>query len=207
MFVKICGVTSVADALQALEAGADAVGLILAESPRRIEPEAAAEIVRALPSGAMAVAVFRHERTDRIVEAVRATGVRAAQVHGAEPSELHELREAIPFLIEAVPAGNGAVSRLAESEADLVLVDSAHPGSGLQFDWAVLGRAPRERLVLAGGLTPDNVGEAVAAVRPFGVDVASGVEAAPGTKDHGKVRAFVERARTAAANGGPAGDA
>ncbi len=207
MFVKICGITTAPDALQALGAGADAVGLILTESPRRIDPSTAAEIVNALPPDALSVAVFRRETPERIIEAVRATGVRGAQVHGASPAELRALRSALPFLVEAVPGGDGAAGRLDESEADLVLVDSAAPGSGRGFDWSVLEGASRRRLVLAGGLTPENVGRAVGSVRPFGVDVASGVEAAPGRKDHHRVRLFIARAHEAAARWEEGGDA
>src|SRR5947209_6857031 len=127
MFVKICGITSIPDALQALDAGADAVGLILSESPRRIDPAIAAEIVEGLPPGALTVAVFRHERPQRILEAVRATGVGGAQVHGSSPSDLRVLRAALPFLVEAVPGSDGVAGRLERSEADLVLVDSAAP--------------------------------------------------------------------------------
>jgi phosphoribosylanthranilate isomerase len=198
VFVKICGITSGADALMAVAAGADAVGLIMAESPRRIEPSVAASIVGVLAGTALTVGVFRWEDPGRIVDMATAAGVAAVQVHPRQPSDVASLRPRVPFLIEAIHAGPAAMNRAAQSEADLVLLDAAEPGSGRTFDWSLVPRLGEGRsIVLAGGLTPDNVEEAVARVRPFGVDVASGVELAPGVKDPDKVRLFVERARAA----------
>jgi phosphoribosylanthranilate isomerase len=201
MFVKICGVTNVADALQAAEAGADAVGMIFADSPRRIGESEGRAIVRALPPGVVPVAVFRSQPLDVIREVVEATEARGVQMHGAGPADLAALRDVASLVIEAVAAADGVAERLERSDADLVLVDSGSPGSGSAFDWSLLDGAARHRLVLAGGLHAGNVGEAVATVRPHGVDVASGVEAAVGKKDPEKVRLFVERARAARADG------
>ena len=200
MFVKICGVTNVADAVHAAEAGADAVGMIFADSPRRIGTREGRAIVRALPPGLVPVAVFRDQPLGVIREVVESTGARGVQVHGAGPGDVAALRDVAGLIIEALAAADGATELLGSSEADLVLVDSGSPGSGKAFDWSLLDGAARHRLVLAGGLHPGNVGEAVATVRPRGVDVASGVESVPGRKDPEKVRLFVERARAASAD-------
>ena len=201
MFVKICGITNLEDAQGALEAGADALGFVLSESPRRVDAERAAEIVAALPAGTLTVGVFRNEPPERVAVLVEAGGFAAAQVHSRDPAgDVGFLRPRIPFLIEAVPVtAVGGLARAIRSEADLVLVDSARPGSGLVFDWSALGDlSAGRRIVLAGGLSPENVARAVRRVRPYGVDVSSGVEASPGRKDHGRVRSFVERAHAAA---------
>jgi phosphoribosylanthranilate isomerase len=199
VFVKICGITNLEDACHALTVGADAIGFVFSESPRRVEPKRVAAIVRELPGSSLTVGVFRGEPPGRIADVAASTGVRAVQVHSSDPADLQELRGRIPFLIEAVPAtADGELARAIESVADLVLVDSAVPGSGRTFDWSLLGEPPlTRRVVLAGGLTPDNVAEAIGRVRPYGVDVASGVEVSAGRKDPGKVRLFVERARAA----------
>ncbi|HEX9311826.1 MAG TPA: phosphoribosylanthranilate isomerase [Actinomycetota bacterium] len=200
MFVKICGITNELDARIAIEAGADAVGLILAESPRRVEPETARRIVASLPEDALTVAVFRREDPERVLRAFRAIGAKAVQIHDPSPEALVHLRKRVPFLIEAVAAGDDLPERAERTPADLLLVDAAEPGSGGSFDWSLLDPAPPGvKVVLAGGLTPDNVADAVRRVGPWGVDVSSGVEVEPGRKDHRKVRLFVERARAARA--------
>ncbi len=200
MFVKICGITNELDARIAIEAGADAVGLILAESPRRVEPETARRIVASLPEDALTVAVFRREDPERVLRAFRAIEAKAVQIHDPSPEALVHLRERVPFLIEAVAAGDDLPERAERTPADLLLVDAAEPGSGRSFDWSLLDLAPPGvKVVLAGGLTPDNVADAVRRVGPWGVDVSSGVEVEPGRKDHRKVRLFVERARAARA--------
>ena len=199
MFVKICGITNEDDALLAVAMGADAVGFIFAASPRRVHPEAVRDIVRRLPHDVITVGVFRNERPERVVEVVHRTGLKGAQLHGGElPAEVRAVRERLPFVIQALPAGD---ARLAEAgagpgSADVVLIDSSAPGSGTVFDWSLAEGAPDGvRLLLAGGLNPDNVEQAIRQVRPWGVDVASGVEASPGHKDATKVRLFVEVAK------------
>jgi phosphoribosylanthranilate isomerase len=208
MFVKICGVTNEEDARLAVESGADAVGFVFwAGSTRVADPAAVAAFAARLPDDIITVAVFRDERPERVLDVIRATGVRAAQVHGAIGADIAALRREIPFVIEAIHAGTGLGDRVAASPADLILVDAAQPGSGRTFDWSLMEHLPTERMLLAGGLTPMNVAEAIRRVRPFGVDVASGVEASPGRKDPHKVRRFVEAARREGARvGRPAGD-
>lgn len=199
MFVKICGLTNEEDARLAVEAGADAVGFVFWPlSPRFADPGAVAEFAPLLTDDVLTVAVFRDERPERVLDVVRATGVRAVQVHEADDADIVLLRREIPFVIEAIHAGTGLEDRATESPADLVLVDAAEPGSGRTFDWSLVDHLPKERMLLAGGLNPSNVADAVRRVGPFGVDVASGVEASPGRKDPEKVRRFVEAARLGA---------
>lgn len=199
MFVKICGTTSEDDALLAVAMGADAVGFIFAPSPRQISASLARDIARRLPPEVLTVGVFRDEAPERVVKLVNGAGLRAAQLHGRETAEqVAFVRERVPMVIKAFRAGDPAVRQADEYAADAVLVDSATPGSGKVFDWALASDVPPGvRLVLAGGLHPDNVADAVATVRPWGVDAVTGVEAEPGRKDPRKVRAFVAAARGA----------
>ncbi|MER3453332.1 MAG: N-(5'-phosphoribosyl)anthranilate isomerase [Acidimicrobiia bacterium] len=198
MFVKICGTTSEEDALLAVAMGADAVGFVFAPSPRQVAPGLVADIVKRLPPEVLTVGVFRNESPERVVQIVNRVGLRAAQLHGDEtPVQSRWIRERVPFLIRSFPAGSWAIDQADEYGADAVLVDAPRPGSGEVFDWSLAEAPAGTRLILAGGLTPDNVGAAIATVRPWGVDVATGVESAPGRKDPRKVRAFVAAARAA----------
>ena len=203
MFVKICGITREDDALLAVAMGADAVGFTFAPSKRQIAPSIARDIIRRLPPDVLTVGVFRDEASSRVVEIVNTTGLRAAQLHGHESAETTRwIRERVPFVIKAFAAGDAALERVDEFGADAILLDSPTPGSGKVFDWSLAeGRPDGVRVILAGGLTPANVGEAVRRVRPWGVDVASGVESErgePGQKDATKVKDFIEAARAAA---------
>ena len=199
MFVKVCGTTSEEDALLAVAMGADAVGFIFAPSPRRVSAQTVAYVVKRLPPEVLTVGVFRDEAPTRVVEIVNRAGLGAAQLHGHEtPAQARWVRERVPLLIQAFAAADSAITHAADYGADVVMIDSPSPGSGLVFDWRLADGVPDGmRLLLAGGLTPDNVGEAIARVRPWGVDVATGVEAAPGRKDARKVRAFVAAAKAA----------
>lgn len=199
MFVKICGTTSEEDALLAVAMGADAVGFIFAPSPRLVAPKVAGEISRRLPPEVITVGVFRDEAPERVVEIVNHQGLRAAQLSGHETSEqVQYVAERVPMTIKAFAAGDPRMARAREYGADVVMVDSPSPGSGKVFDWDLVGDVPHGvRLLLAGGLTPENVAEAIGRVRPWGVDVATGVEAAPGRKDPRKLRAFIAAARQA----------
>jgi phosphoribosylanthranilate isomerase len=201
VFVKICGITSEEDALLAVAMGADAVGFMFAPSPRQIGTGLAADIVKRLPTEVLTVGVFRDEAPQRVVDIVNTTGLRAAQLHGHESAEQCQwVRERVPFVIQAFAAGDQAVRRAADYGADAVLVDGPAPGSGQIFDWALAEDVPDGlRLMLAGGLTAENVGDAISRIRPWGVDVSTGVEQAPGRKDARKLRAFVAAARAAAA--------
>jgi phosphoribosylanthranilate isomerase len=200
--VKICGVTSVDQALACVEAGADAIGVnFVASSPRRVDRATAASIAHAVGSRALVVGVVAGLDVDSARALREATGVGCLQLHGDEsPGDVAAL---LPHAYKAVRvAGESDVALAASMPGDYVLVDAKHGpalgGTGHVVDWSlVAGLASRKRLVLAGGLRPENVADAIAAVHPWCVDVASGVESAPGVKDLGRVRAFVEQARAA----------
>jgi phosphoribosylanthranilate isomerase len=199
MFVKICGTTTEEDALLAVALGADAVGFIFAPSPRQVTPVTAADIVKRLPPEIVTVGVFRGESPQRIVDTMQQCGLRAAQLHGTETAEQTRwIRGRVPMVMKAFAAGDPAIARAGDFGADAVLLDSASPGSGVVFDWRLAEDVPpRTRLLLAGGLHPDNVRDAVKQVKPWGVDVCSGVESAPGRKDPRRLRAFVLAAKAA----------
>jgi len=199
MFVKICGITNEEDALLATALGADALGFIFAPSTRQVSVERARDIVKRLPTDVLPVGVFRNDRREHVVDVAGRVGLHAVQLHGGEPlSEVRWIRERVRFVIQAFVSGDPALGAAANSPADVVLVDSPNPGSGKVFDWRLAEGAPGGvRLLIAGGLTPDNVGDAIHLLRPWGVDVASGVEAAPGRKDPRKLRRFIEVARGA----------
>ena len=200
MFVKICGVTSEEDALLAVAMGADAVGFVFAPSPRQVSTQTVYDITRRLPPEILTVGVFRDELPERVFEMASRSGVKAVQLHGRETSRhVAQLSENVRWIIKAVAAGSPEAARADEYGTDLVLVDASEPGSGRVFDWSLVDAIPGGlRLILAGGLNPDNVADAIDAVRPWGVDVSSGVESSPGRKDPVKVRQFVARARAAA---------
>jgi phosphoribosylanthranilate isomerase len=200
MFVKVCGTTSEEDALLAVAMGADAVGFIFAPSPRQVSVAAVRDIVSRLPREVVTVGVFRDEAPEQVVKVVNGIGLQAAQLHGREtPAHVQWVVERVPLVINAFPAGSSAIRRAAEYGAQIVMLDAPSPGSGQVFDWTLCdGVPPGSRLLLAGGLTPDNVADAVAQAKPWGVDVCSGVEAAPGRKDAVKLRSFVAAARAAA---------
>jgi phosphoribosylanthranilate isomerase len=198
VFVKVCGTTSEEDALLAVAMGADAVGFIFAPSPRQVAVGTARDIVKRLPHEVITVGVFRDESPERVVEIVNTAGLRAAQLHGHEtPEQARFVRDRVPLLIQAFPAGDRALARAYEYGADAILLDAASPGSGEVFDWSLAEAPDGIRLILAGGLTPDNVAQAIKQVHPWGVDVATGVEKSPGHKDPLKVRAFIAAARGA----------
>jgi phosphoribosylanthranilate isomerase len=200
MFVKICGITNEDDALFAVAMGADAVGFVFAPSPRQVAAQQVYDITRRLPPEILTVGVFRDEVPSRVIDIVNRAGLKAAQLHGHEsPGQVAEVAAQIRWVIKAVAAGTVDARRANEFGTDMVLVDAAGPGSGKVFDWSMMEDvAEGPRIILAGGLDPDNVAEAVRTVRPWGVDVSSGVEKSPGKKDALKVKAFIERARAAA---------
>jgi len=200
VFVKICGITGEEDALLAVAMGASAVGFVFAPSPRQVAAGLVRDVVRRLPPEVLTVGVFRDESAQRVVDIVNGTGLRAAQLHGLETAEQTAwVRKRVPFVIKAFAAGDSALEHADDFGADAILVDSHAPGSGEVFDWSLAEGAPlNRRVILAGGLTPENVAEAIGAVRPWGVDVSTGVESSPGHKDARKVREFVMNARRAA---------
>ncbi|MEM9130990.1 MAG: phosphoribosylanthranilate isomerase [Actinomycetota bacterium] len=200
MFVKICGVTNVEDALLAAGLGANAVGMIFAASSRRIATGEARDIVRRLPPEVLPVGVFRDERAGRVAEIANSIGLRAVQLSGHESVEdTRWLAGRVPVVIKAFAAQDPNLARAADYGAHRLLIDSASPGSGKTFDWTLLQRRPvRHKFLLAGGLTPGNVAEAITTVKPWGVDLATGVEASPGVKDPAKLRQFMANVRAVA---------
>jgi phosphoribosylanthranilate isomerase len=218
LWVKICGNTSLEDARLAVEAGADAVGFVFAASPRQVTVADVASINSHLPATVEKIGVFVDAELADIYTTVRACGLTGVQLHFAAspeiPARLHErLWPALRILrvVHFETAAADLVARqitehAANPHVDGVLVDSrtatAVGGTGVTFDWAaarktVFSDAGTLRMVAAGGLNPSNVAEAIATLRPWGVDVVSGVESAPGRKDPIKVWEFVARARVA----------
>ncbi|QDU91143.1 N-(5'-phosphoribosyl)anthranilate isomerase [Pirellulimonas nuda] len=216
--VKICGVTTAQDAAAAVAAGADAIGInFFPGSPRCVSSAQASEVAKAA-QGALRVGVFVNASASMIVAAAEEVGLDAVQLHGDEPpAAAIELAALLPegvALLHAFRLPTGDLSAVASYAAAVagggrplaaVLVDAYSPaaygGTGARADWRALSgwreRLPGQRLVLAGGLTPKNVAEAIGQVRPDGVDVASGVESSPGVKDQAKSRLFVDQARKA----------
>ena len=196
MFVKICGITNAADALLAVAMGAEVLGFVFADSKRQVTPEQAGEIIQQLPYDVTAVGVFRNHHPEQILEVVSVARLTGVQLHGQEmPGEAALLRRKVPFLVQAFSANDPRLARVDDYEVDAVLLDAPTPGSGEVFDWELVGSLPqRRRVILAGGLTADNVRTAV---RPWGVDVASGVESEPGQKDPVKLRHFINAATDA----------
>ncbi len=210
-WIKICGTTDLEDARVAVEAGADALGFVFYEKSRRkIDPEAAGEITAKLPASIEKVGVFVEEPVEKILLTVAQAGLTAAQLHGdqyLESLQLKSARDLKVFLV--VPAKNLSSTDWLKGKGlgvNAVFFDSGTPqlpgGTGKAFDWnsaapAIEAISKDANVVVAGGLTPANVGEAIRILKPWGVDVASGVEARPGKKDPKKVRAFIEAVRQA----------
>lgn len=200
MFVKICGITTEDDGLLAVALGADALGFVFAPSPRQVAVDRARDIVRRLPAEILTVGVFRDELPDRVVEIVQRAGLGAAQLHGHESAEqTRQVRARLPLVIKGFPAGHPGLSNIPDYGADVVLVEGERPGSGEVFDWRLAEDAPRagHRVLLAGGLHAGNVADGIRQVRPWGVDVSTGVEREPGRKDPVKLREFIDAARAA----------
>ena len=200
MFVKVCGVTCEEDALIAVAMGADAVGFVFAPSSRQVFAPAVAQITARLPAQVVTVGVFRDELPERVVEIVGESGLVAAQLHGHEtPEDVALIAKQVRHVIKAFAATSSALGQAARYAADAILVDGPDPGSGRVFDWRLAEGLPRtRRVIIAGGLNGDNVGEAIRSVHPWGVDASSGLESEPGRKDPRLVRAFVRAARAAA---------
>lgn len=216
MLIKVCGLTNLADAEAALEAGADLLGFIFYEkSPRHVTPERVRAIVQRLslvsrPGLAQTprlVGVFVNRPAAEVIRVLDDCGLDLAQLHGEESTEdLERLRgrafKALRPRSRAEAAAAAAFADLGPSSGPDLLIDAYHPvhrgGTGARADWHLAADlARRYRLLLAGGLTPTNVAAAIRQVRPWGVDVSSGVEAAPGRKDHVRLRAFIAAARSA----------
>jgi phosphoribosylanthranilate isomerase len=206
-WVKICGNTNLEDALLAVEAGADALGFVFyAESPRHVTPEQVRDIVRQLPVRVETVGVFVNEAGERVEAIVELAGLTAIQLHGDEYRD-HEWPMTARKIFVTIPARElGGWRKNSRKRLDAILVDSSTPqqrgGTGKTFDWeearaSLTALGQEVPIIVAGGLTSENVTGAITALRPWGVDVSSGVEAHPGKKDPAKVRAFVAAVRGA----------
>jgi len=217
LWIKICGNTSLDDALIAAQAGADAVGFVFAASPRHVTKEQAVSIVSKLPPAIEKIGVFVDSPFEEVEEYVRDCNLTGVQLHFDASAHLPiKLRERfgpslrILRVVHSVSAVAEMTALVNQSTIDAILVDSrtttAVGGTGIPFDWSAAASQLRNegvhaRLVVAGGLSPQNVSEAIRTLHPWGVDVVSGVEAAPRRKDPDKVRSFIARARAAEGSG------
>ncbi len=200
--VKICGITNVEDALSAVELGADALGFVFAESPRQVDPEVAKEIIRMVPASVAKVGVFVKEDSRRIREIAGTCRLDTIQLHGRETPEECEIF--MPRVIKAIRVRDersleGLRAYLGKS-AGFVLdtfSQEREGGTGVTFDWslALKAKGVGVPIILAGGLNPQNVCRALETVRPYGVDVSSGVEERPGKKSRSLLKAFIEQVR------------
>ena len=182
MIVKVCGITRREDAEVAAEAGASAIGFIFyPKSPRYVAPEKARELGDGLD--VWRVGVFVDETPADIEAVIRAANLDVAQVYGREIPQHHRVWSAVRVAMQAPPVMAGA---------EALFLDSS--GNGITFDWS-LARNAAEKVIIAGGLNPDNVREAIRVAKPWGVDASSGLETAPGIKDHEKIRKFIAEAR------------
>ncbi|HTW78007.1 MAG TPA: phosphoribosylanthranilate isomerase [Terracidiphilus sp.] len=212
LWIKICANTTLADAQLAADAGAGAVGFVFAPSPRRVTPAQVAAITPHLPPALEKIGVFVDASFEEIASTVEPAGLTGVQLHFDAPRELPaqlRIRFGRNFRILRVVHFDAAIPALPDDpEIDALMVDSrtasAVGGTGTTFDWNLAAAtffrnalAKERGIVVAGGLTPENVAEAIATLHPWGVDVVSGVESAPGRKDPAKVRAFISNARTA----------
>lgn len=201
LFVKICGITNLEDALFSVQSGADALGFIFYDqSPRCVRSEIVHNIVEQLPESVARVGVFVNPTTREVATICRHIRLTAIQVYGIQTDG--ELRELGMSVIKAFQVGKGFdVEQLGKYSVKAFLLDTFFEGkaggTGKTFDWEIAQRATKYgKVILSGGLSPANVSEAVRFVRPYGVDVCSGVEERPGKKDLKKVKEFIQRART-----------
>ena len=200
--VKVCGITNLGDARVAADAGADAIGLVFAESPRRVRVERAREIAAALPQDILKVGVFVDAGPEEVLRIAREVGLDYAQLHGDEPPEaVAKIRGGGVGVMTALRVRNvEAIADIERYEADLFLLDAwsarARGGTGETFDWE-LAKSVRGRgnIVVSGGLTPENVREAIEYFEPYGVDASSSLEERPGKKSGERVRRFVRAAK------------
>jgi phosphoribosylanthranilate isomerase len=195
--VKICGITNRADAQAAAEAGADAIGLVFADSPRQIDAEKARAIVAKLSPATVFIGVFRDAPLDVVNRVANQVGLDCVQLHGSESPEFSAIVNRC--VIKRFNIGdNNLASEIPRFRTFASLLDPG-AGDGRAFDWKRAARLPH-RIIVAGGLKPENVAEPIRLLRPFGVDVASGVESSPGRKDYQKMKAFIEAVRRADAD-------
>jgi len=205
MKVKICGITDVETGFAAVRYGADAIGFVFAESKRKVSIEKAQEIISHLPKEVSKVGVFVNEARDEIEKIAATVGLTHIQLHGDETALFSESLS-LPVIKAISFQGNESLAALAEYPSDYILLDSPkgkyRGGNGTVFNWNEVNSSliNREKVILAGGLHPDNVQEAIHIIRPFMVDVSSGVET-NGKKDLSKIKTFIEKAKSAPIGG------
>lgn len=197
-WVKVCGITNPADGLAAMRLGADAVGFVFAPSPRRVTPERARQIRQALWGEVKVVGVFVNAELELVHQVREFCGLDLVQLHGDEDQAYVQALGGPVIKSLAVGRGNGIDA--SRYEDALVLLDTHMPGqrggTGKSFDWDLAVPLARERkVILAGGLGPQNVGRAIELVQPYGVDISSGIESKPGRKDHGAMADFIAQAK------------
>jgi phosphoribosylanthranilate isomerase len=202
--IKICGLTNFEDASAAIDLGADALGFVFFKgSPRNISPEKAAAIITKLPVFTTTVGLFVNEPREEILKIVNQTGVSVIQLHGEEPPEACILTRKVIKGIRIKSLESLEPLKRYQGLVSAFLLDTYAPhmlgGTGQVFNWDIALEAKNfGRVILAGGLTPENISEAISRVKPYAVDVSSGIELEKGRKDHQKMRLFIERARSAA---------
>ena len=194
--VKVCGITNVSDARSAVRCGVDALGFVFANSPRKVSPERARAIVAAIPPFVCPVALFVDAESDYIREVCDFCGISTVQLHGNEPSSLLPALHPLKIIKAIRVKQRSDVSTVERYMCDAYLLDThvqgKQGGTGQTFNWEWAAKAKRHGpLILAGGLTPENVGEAIRVTKPYAVDVSSGVELAPGEKSGKLIEAFV----------------
>lgn len=196
LYVKVCGLRKPDEVEAAVAGGASAIGFVLTASPRRLSPEAARPLAALVPPGVAKVAVFRGEPLEEVRRAAADAGVDTVQLHGGEPPEAFAALRADGFrLIRATSPGSGDPLTAGAYDEDVLIIDSPRPGSGERWSPESLPERPTGSWVLSGGLSPDNVVAAVTALRPWGVDVSSGVESSRGVKDVRLIGEFLTAAR------------
>ena len=203
VIVKICGITNFDDAINAVESGADMLGFVFyPKSKRYIEPEKAAEIIREVSSFATCVGVFVNENIERIKEIIEITMIDLVQLSGDETIQMClELKNFIPVMKSFKVTYSFSLDELSGFKVDYIHLDSytdgLYGGTGKKFNWEnAIGLDKFGKIILAGGLNPENVKEAITIVKPYGVDVSSGVEDFPGKKNHDKVKLFIKNAKS-----------
>jgi phosphoribosylanthranilate isomerase len=202
VFTKVCGITNPGDAREAADAGADAIGMIFAESPREVNVEEARRISVALPDGVLKVGVFVDAEPEEVLQTAREVGLDLAQLHGDEtPETVAAIRGAGLPVMKALRVRNAeALAEIQSYGADLIMLDAwsarARGGTGETFDWGLAKSVKgRGNIVVSGGLTPENVREAIEFFEPYGVDASSSLEEKPGKKSGERLRRFVRAAK------------
>jgi phosphoribosylanthranilate isomerase len=197
-FIKICGITNINDARFALDMSADALGFIFAESPRKISPKTAQTIISQLPSNRLYIGVFVNHTSENIIKIKNYCGLDTVQIHD-DITDMDQIYKDMRIIKGVRVKPDNPIPQLNHPNIIMLLdtyAKSSHGGTGKTFDWQkAIDIAKQQPIILAGGLTPDNVSSAIETVRPLAVDVSSGVEKSKGLKDHKKISAFIENVR------------